>query len=1185
MRWDQVSNKENNFNSEGLRRLKQALDQEQNGKPYKFDIMVSSGAIKNGKLALGNQIGQILLYSINEEGFLIKLFETKSSQEKYSQTEGILSLDFNHDGTLLVGGCVNSSIKTWKIDTNNTVSLLKVYKAHTHTINCVKFNSKGDTLASCGMDSSIKLWKVVKDELEEQQFISKAHEGPVNKIAFNPSGDFLASASADCKIKIWKISNGKAEISQTLKGHNSIVSVVTFNHDGTMMASGSMDCSIAIWDIKNGEVKLRKSQPCHQAPIFTLDFNKDGTMLASGSADKKVAIWKFQGDLMGISEILESHQNAIGQVLFNESGSALVSLSADKTMRVWNVGTQVNILNQSLKGHTELTTEICFNPQGTILASGSLDGTVKLWKIQGYQESSLLETLKDHKSMIQSVSFNYDGSLLATGSADFKIIVYRVDGLKIEQFQILTEHKQFVSKVRFSQNGQLMASSSADDTVKLWKITSDKISCIQTLEDHTSAVQTVCFHPDSTLLATGSSDNTIKLWKIEEDRATLSQNIASHIDWVMALEFNKDGTILASSSGDKTIKLWQIINQKASLQQVLEDHNQVVSNIKFNHDSTLLISGSADSSLKFWKFDECTATLSQTIDQHFGPISPMCFNHDSSILASGTGNNDVQLLHLGIDCFQTIDFNFAKYANEMVIKNFDAVTVKKFLDHYSIIYSQFKVLMEKLSLSLFANPILFAQKSGSKSVLKFALETFEYQAIYYHGKNRCLDPLYAALNSSDDEMLSVWIEYLEDHPESIPPLTSDLFELIFRKSSSNFQKFALSLFFDESTPIKMDKPDKMRIDPEDEYSVIEDEGYPLTRAIVENMQKNSPSGMEAQTCTLRSSKIKFNLSLTDSLVFKLLIAAQKSPTLQESVTLRAIIDTVFQKASYYFFAYSALNILTVCLFSYSSIWEALDLYVIIPMISINIIMLLYEIGVFIQGPSRFIQDNWNWVDLLIYPLMTIVTIFHLIFGYEYQKEWYTNIFLFLSLAIIYTRSITMLRAIGKARYLIAMILQVFSDITVFLIVLCIVIIICANMQILTRKVVEGEEFEGTFLAWIKVIDGQYNYGYGNWDGSDSFQPLLYTLYLFSGIFTGLVMFNILIAIVSKTFDDFTERQGAINTKEQLYMLMDLGSFMRLILCKNMRKSVTKGKFIHIGEVRKNLEIEDLIENLESVNII
>ena len=64
--------------------------------------------------------------------------------------------------------------------------------------------------------------------------------------------------------------------------------------------------------------------------------------------------------------------------------------------------------------------------------------------------------------------------------------------------------------------------------------------------------------------------------------------------------------------------------------------------------------------------------------------------------------------------------------------------------------------------------------------------------------------------------------------------------------------------------------------------------------------------------------------------------------------------------------------------------------------------------------------------------MVITTLYHVFINYNYQSVWYTNAFMFVFLAIMYLRGITMLRVIDRVRYLIAMILQVFFDVLAFM---------------------------------------------------------------------------------------------------------------------------------------------------------
>ena len=77
-----------------------------------------------------------------------------------------------------------------------------------------------------------------------------------------------------------------------------------------------------------------------------------------------------------------------------------------------------------------------------------------------------------------------------------------------------------------------------------------------------------------------------------------------------------------------------------------------------------------------------------------------------------------------------------------------------------------------------------------------------------------------------------------------------------------------------------------------------------------------------------------------------------------------------------------------------------------------------------------------------------------------------------------------------------MILNVFTDIIPFLIILVSAIFIIACLVVNTLKSVTGAGYEGTFTEVLKNLDTVYGFGYGNWDGQDNFPYHLYALYIF-----------------------------------------------------------------------------------------
>ena len=94
-------------------------------------------------------------------------------------------------------------------------------------------------------------------------------------------------------------------------------------------------------------------------------------------------------------------------------------------------------------------------------------------------------------------------------------------------------------------------------------------------------------------------------------------------------------------------------------------------------------------------------------------------------------------------------------------------------------------------------------------------------------------------------------------------------------------------------------------------------------------------------------------------------------------------------------------------------------------------------------------------------------------------------------------------------------------------------------------------------------DVMYNWGYGNWDGTESMNDSTFFFYIHTGIFIGLVMFNLLIAIISGTYDEFAENKDMTDLNEILAMLSEMASFVRFCrLVKEFLIGATKDKEVY-----------------------
>jgi WD40 repeat protein len=74
-------------------------------------------------------------------------------------TLDVLCLAFSPDGSTLVSGCEDGTIKLWDVTRGKEVATLK---GHASEVRCVAFSADGKMLATGGADKTIKLWDVAK---------------------------------------------------------------------------------------------------------------------------------------------------------------------------------------------------------------------------------------------------------------------------------------------------------------------------------------------------------------------------------------------------------------------------------------------------------------------------------------------------------------------------------------------------------------------------------------------------------------------------------------------------------------------------------------------------------------------------------------------------------------------------------------------------------------------------------------------------------------------------------------------------------------------------------------------------------------------------------------------------------------------------------------------------------------
>ncbi|OAX41433.1 WD40 repeat-like protein, partial [Rhizopogon vinicolor AM-OR11-026] len=151
---------------------------------------------------------------------------------------------YSPDETMIATGGFNSEKEYIKIFDEKTGKLVTNLKGHTWTVYCLAWTVDGTTLISGSFDESIRTWNTTT---WQQINVLTAHTNCVYGIAISPNGRILASASWDRTARLWNLENGKP-ISSPLQ-HSNWVRCASFSTDGKLLTTGCDDNNAYTWDI------------------------------------------------------------------------------------------------------------------------------------------------------------------------------------------------------------------------------------------------------------------------------------------------------------------------------------------------------------------------------------------------------------------------------------------------------------------------------------------------------------------------------------------------------------------------------------------------------------------------------------------------------------------------------------------------------------------------------------------------------------------------------------------------------------------------------------------------------------------------------------------------------------------------------------------------------------------------
>jgi len=325
-------------------------------------------------------------------------------------TDIVRSVTFSSNGTSLVSGSEDKTVKLWDVQTGGIV---RTFYGHTDHVLCVSISVDHTTIASGSLDKTLCLWDIGKGECH--QIIE--HQEKVDCVRFSTTNPQCLISLSGRTIQQWDIDGHK--VGPTYDGYH-----ITFFPDGTQFILGPRG-GVTIDNTNPGLIVAKFHQP---DKYDVLCLSPDYKLVAI-SAGWNIHVWDITGSQPHLVETFIGHAWSVLSLAFSSS-STLISAAGDHSVKFWQIGassigttvtdpksaslTLAPTKSTALKSKNEL-----------IIPSDLPDGVVWTWGIlTGLHKGSLQISAEDsHQNNTQLT----DNKLIFVWHADEKINIWDVE--------------------------------------------------------------------------------------------------------------------------------------------------------------------------------------------------------------------------------------------------------------------------------------------------------------------------------------------------------------------------------------------------------------------------------------------------------------------------------------------------------------------------------------------------------------------------------------------------------------------------------------------------------------------------------------------------------------------------------------------------------------------------------------
>ena len=286
-------------------------------------------------------------------------------------TDDVCSLVFSSDGTLLVSGSRDKTIKLWDVQTGGVV---KTLYGRINWVQSVSISADNTMIASGSDGRTICLWNIKTGSCH----VIKEH---VRTVTFSPTNPQLLLSSSDDDVQQWDIDGH--QIGPSVAGSH-----VAFSPDGVQFALCRWS-TITIRNTNSRKIIVQFSLPDE---IRCCCFSPNGMIVAVATDSYIIYLWDITSPIPHLIQTLAGHTDQIYSLVFSSS-LTLISPSQDRTVKFWQIGASSP---NPLTVESAPIRTVSLQAKDGLAFSIDSEGVVKVWDIlTGHCKESHITAAKD----------------------------------------------------------------------------------------------------------------------------------------------------------------------------------------------------------------------------------------------------------------------------------------------------------------------------------------------------------------------------------------------------------------------------------------------------------------------------------------------------------------------------------------------------------------------------------------------------------------------------------------------------------------------------------------------------------------------------------------------------------------------------------------------------------------------